>query len=282
MSANKTQFVIELVPPNNRDNIPKYFRTIEKFLDFTKTFGITSKPSDTVSGFDLGLSLASYLLEQDRQLDILFHITCKDVNKFNIHSRLNQLRLMNIKKVLLVTGDHYVPHDLQIHYADSNELVEDVMAKYRSWFESVAVAGYPGGNGHVSNNDLQECDRLRAKLIAGVDCIYTQCIFDSASYKRFRSTLLQSQAGHTAVHVIPSVAIFRQPSSLDIITKYARVKPNDTLIDQLNRLEPNAHGAFCKRYLMALLSELQQCCTNVNVCMFGSYELALDILQELK
>lgn len=270
---------LELNPPSNPDNIPAYFNKFLCLLKYTKSFSISSHPIGSISGFDRSFNLARYLRLKIQNVDILFHVTCKDLNKVNIFARLTLLRTFEIHKLLVVTGEEYELPELnkELYYANSKELVDDIFAQYNDWFQSVSIAGYPGCN--LKENQI-ECERLRRKISSGSNSIHTQCVFSANQYKEFEKMMKDYDQ---SLHIVPSIAIFKDLNHLKRISKLMRVKLDEQLINKLYQLDHVDSERYSKDFLINLckqlrLSSLRPC---LNICTFNAFEITVQVLEEL-
>lgn len=287
---NKTtrglEFNVELKAPTNPLNIPKYFDKISDLLHYTNKVSIASKQIGLVPGFDQNYNLAKYLLTRKPSLDILFHLTCNDLNKVNVHSRLTLLGLLDIKRVLVVTGDDYIPPETQseLFFKNSNELLECIIKlNWATRFKSIGVAGYPDGNGKESRNNQEECERLRHKLELGANAIYTQCIFDPKVFKDFAYHIRRKFSHLPVIDIVPSVAVFQRHSNLQMISKLTRVSLDERLATRFCGLDDNVCRAQAKEYLLSLCRALKdKSLLTVDLCTFGQFELTSEIIKELQ
>lgn len=275
------QFIIELCPPSKPEDIPAYFKRIKYLLNFTNSFSISSHPIQQISGFERSYNLARYLLEQNRDLDILFHITCNDLNRVNILSRLTLLKVLKIRNILVITGENYTPiqESKEFHFTDSSELVSHIANKF-NWFESIGIAGYPDkGEGDCNQ---QEITRLREKMLLGANKIYTQCIFTVDQLKKFSEDSIDILGSNK--EVVPSIALFSHKTNLERVSRLTRVQPDDKLMEGLTQLQSaEEQKAFSKSYIINLcqqLCETQSRC-RIIICAFGLFELAEEILEDL-
>lgn len=281
--SSRYEFIVELTAPANVDNIGAYYDNIKALFEHTKRVSITSKPVGPISGFDRSYNLARFLLAQEPNLDILFHVTCKDLNKINIHSRLSLLKLLNIRKILVVTGDDYSRPEVrpELHYSNSEELVERVANDF-GWFDSVAVAGYPAvANEQGSASERGQREILGRKLALGADTVCTQCVFDSVAFDSFERTVTSESS---STKVIPSVAVFQHGPGLQAISRLARVSAPEALARQLSQLTPGQARAHAKRYLVELCRRLRGArpALTIVLCTFGLFELTQELIRDLR
>lgn len=279
--CDKDRFIIELCPPLNPGDIPVYFKKFECLLKFTNSFSIPSHPSGQVSGFDRSYNLASFLRHKSPNINILFHITCNDLNRVNILSRLTSLRALQIKRILVITGENYRPPDSakDLRYIDSCQLTAHILQEF-DWFDSVGIAGYPGDKFGRSNQE--ECIRLRNKMKPGIDRIYTQCIFKADEFKLFSEEA--KDALRPGLEIVPSVAIYNDTTSLSKVSRLTRLKLDDELLASLQQFESiEKQKGLAKSSNIKLCRELMEFRSNIQIiiCAFGLFEFTKEILEEL-
>lgn len=272
--------IVELNPPTNPNNIPVYFNKLVCLLKYTESFSISSHSNGSISGFDRSFNLARYLRLKVPNADILFHITCKDLNKVNIFARLTLLRTLEIGKILVVTGEGYEFSKLnpELHYKNSEELVDDILTQY-SWFQSVSIAGYPANN--LRENQI-ECERLSKKILSGSDSIHTQCIFSANEYEEFEKMMKDY---NQSINVVPSIAIFKDLNHLERISRLMRVKLNEHLVSDLSKLDNAYWGHFSKSFIVNLCMKLKLAQSSsrpsLNICTFNLFEMTVEVLEEI-
>lgn len=277
----ENQFIIELCPPMNPEDIPAYFKKFAHLLRLTSSFSISSHPAGRISGFERSYNLARYLLDKDPGLNILFHITCNDLNRENILPRLTLLKELQIRSILVVTGENFPPPGQlkETHFINSSQLLSCISEKF-NWFESIGVAGYPGAD--EEDCIQEEILRLKSKTSLGVDKIYTQCVFVANKLKKFKEgvgDLLGSD-----LEVVPSIALFGNSSNLERVTRLTRVKPDAELMESLAQIKSvDEQRAFSKSYIIDLCKEMSQAQSRVCmiVCTFGLFDLADEVLRYL-
>lgn len=276
------KFIIELKAPRNPETIASFYEKIERLLSTTGHVSIASKPfGESMPGFDFSHNLANYLLDRNPRLDILLHVTCYDLNKVNIQSRLTSLQHLKVKRLLIVSGDGYRPSEKPelraLQFGDSHELAERILRDF-NWFDSIAVAGYPGGNEQSSFNNQEECRRLSRVLRLGVAEVYTQCVFDVETFAEL-SRMIRLEFAQ--VRVVPCVALFKSSSDMNKIARLTRVKGPKVheLRGQLEQMSPEASKTFSFEYLSSLCNRLAA--ESINLCTFGQFEMAESLLKHL-
>lgn len=287
-NAKRERFSLELVSPIDPKLIPTYYERQAKLFQFTNQISLSSHPvsNDTcsISGFDRNYNLAKYMISQWPYFDIVFHLTCYDLNRANIHARLHLLRILNIRRVLIVSGDLYRQPDRYrtMYFGSSADIVEFIQQNYPNLFESVAIAGYPKSEGESFSDELHVATKARF----GAKRVYTQCLFDWKSYESYEKLLSQSATTRN-LEIVPSIALFKNVEGLDKVILLAgfRVVGN---IENLRKIveryqHSNQHDlmlATTKEFFINLCKEFVQHRPNVliNLCLLGLVDMAYDVI----
>lgn len=269
-------FIIELSPLNEAKKLPNYYAKVKCLLRYTRKVSITSHPNNYGSGFDRAYKLADYLMQFEPDIDIRFHLTCKDLNRADIGEKLGKLVNLGIKKLLVISGEDYrVDHCNQLQYSNSTDLINDIVNHY-DWFESIAIASYPGSS---CEENSKECQRLEHKLMSKVDTIITQCIFEAQEFSNFTELLKH----HNGVEIVPSVAIFKDPQTLSKCQKLIKVKSNESLVKLINEIPDEKCPSFSLDYLVDLCKSLRglKPQLSINICNFGLVDLTEKLMARL-
>lgn len=277
------RYIVELRPPTDPSDPVKLYTALHEIrplLEFTKSVSIISKPLDqTITGFDLSYQFASYLLEHIPEIEILFHLTCYDINKINIQSRLDLLRRLGIEKILVISGDGYELSQRttvsRLQYQNSHELVRTILKEYK-WFKTIAIAGYPGGDGKRSKNNQEEVDRLSTVIELGATDVYTQCLFDDSDFSSFK---LRLNDRFPELRIIPSLAIFESSSDLEKISRLTRVTSGLLVrtksgVETVSRsVVSQVSSAFLLSLIILISKKYRENEVAVfNLCPFGNHE----------
>lgn len=283
MGRSRRRIRIELNPPASSDQVPDYYAKVEHLLERSPAVSLTSHRSKDATGFERSLSLVRHMrsVRERPVVDILFHLTCRDVDRSTLAPKLQQLEREGVRSLLLLSGEGYVrPGESDAEFADSTELLAEIVGRgLNTRFESLAIAGFPGGNKTLSNSNEEECRRLSSRLQTGaIDAIYTQCIFEHREFDEFIKTVRNHS--RLDVNMVPSVALFKDLKSLDRVVRVTRVQSN--IGDLRSRLgefkDENDARNFSKTYLIDLCKALLNSADQINLCLFGQETLAEEIL----
>lgn len=290
MSNASYKFTVELSAPLNPLDIPAYCEKFIGLFKYTNSFSIASHATSVVAGFDRSYNLSRYLLAFKPSIELLFHITCNDINKVNIHSKMSLLRMLKIEKILVVTGENYLARDARYEFSDSSELIHHISENFGQWFKLIAVGGYP------ERENQKECDRL-LKKISLVEtknvAIFTQCLFESEKFGNFDETMTKVWKEHnnnSELEIVPSIALFYDDVTLEKVIHLTRVELNHNFVEKLavklKNIQPVDLESYSKSYFVNLCTDLIECRSNtdvqhINICTFGLFSLAEQILETL-
>lgn len=277
---------IELNPPVKTEDLAGYCAKVEHLLRRTSRVSLTSHQVGGVSGFERSLNLIKHIRSLQWDPDTLFHLTCRDVSRSDLTVKLQLLSDLSIKKLLLLSGENYTKTSTsEAYFENSGDLLDEVMrSNTRSLFNSIAIAGFPGGNGTVSNSDEEELERLSRRLQTGaIDTIYTQCIFEFGKLKHFADCI--EKRCNKQVEVVPSIALFKDLQSLERVVRVTRASSDvGDLQKQLSVLDGDGDKArdFSKLYLINLCRKLLEDGFQINMCLFGQIKLATEIIDAIE
>ncbi len=140
------------------------------------------------------LSLAA-LVKEKVGLEVILHLTCRDRNLMGLQSDLMGAHALGIRSILAVTGDPPrlgdYPHATAVYDVDSVGLVKIIkkLNQGTDWAGNSigSLTSFCIGVG-VNPNALdyeKEMERLKQKVEAGADFIFTQPLYDSETLKAF-------------------------------------------------------------------------------------------------
>jgi len=193
-SKLKEKFVIsvELDPPRgvNPKKILKHAQTIkDKGVD---AVNIADSPMARVR---MGcLSLAA-LVKEKVGIEVILHLTCRDRNLMGLQSDLIGAHALGIRSILAITGDPPrlgdYPHATAVYDVDSIGLVKIIEKLNQGTDWAGNSIGSPtsfsigvGVNPTALDFD-KEMERLKQKVEAGADFIFTQPLYDSETLEGF-------------------------------------------------------------------------------------------------
>lgn len=287
--ANPTQdrLSLELSSPLDPNDIPRYYERLGKLFLFTNSVSLASHPLKTgaltVTGFERNYNLATYMLDQWPYFDILFHLTCFDLNKVNVRARLTLLKGLKIKRILLISGDGYQSSNKlsRLSFINSEELIRCIHLEYPNWFESLAIAGYPNDDESIEFNNLES---IIAKARYGASAVYTQCLFDWLTFEGLEKSLkAHEETKH--LDLVPSIALFDGSIKLVRILRVlqARIPKKLHYLEGLTDEQGTEGRNISREFIIDLIAGFQTRRPEklINLCLFGLFDLALDIIENI-
>ncbi|MEN3042116.1 MAG: methylenetetrahydrofolate reductase, partial [Fervidobacterium sp.] len=156
---------IEIIPPRRGEDVEKIFSTLDRLLRYNISFiNITRHPIEidfleTDSGIvkiqkvkrpgTIGLTAA---LMKRYNIDVVPHIICKGMSKFELEDILIDLSIMGVENIFVVRGEEVGFNPMVSDYKFASELVKQIsnMKKGKYLYTSakpvdfcIGVAGYP-------------------------------------------------------------------------------------------------------------------------------------------
>jgi homocysteine S-methyltransferase len=140
------------------------------------------------------LSLAA-LVKEKVGLEVILHLTCRDRNLMGLQSDLLGAHALGIRNILAVTGDPPrlgdYPHATAVYDVDSIGLVKIIKRLNQGTDWAGNSIGSPTsfcigvGVNPTAEDFVKEMERLRQKVGAGADFVFTQPLYDEETLKGF-------------------------------------------------------------------------------------------------
>ena len=231
LSAGKTRFAFEILPPLKGDGIEPIFQSIDELLPFNPAYINITCHRETLKQSLRSDGSAEYHLERRRPgtvgiaaaierkygIPAVPHLICAGESKYTIEDQLIDMDFLGLENLLVLRGDK-LPTEVAFRpaadgYSYATDLVRQVMAMnngrlvssdkpaaHRTAF-AVGVAGYPETHQEATSveDDIQN---LKAKVDAGAEYIITQLFYDNARYFDFVS---RCRAAGITVPIIPGI-----------------------------------------------------------------------------
>ncbi|MBC7116273.1 MAG: methylenetetrahydrofolate reductase [Pseudothermotoga sp.] len=202
---------IEVLPPNRGHSVEEIFRTIDQLMEFPISFINVTRHAPELAYIEsdgqivrvtkvkrpgtVGLSAA---LMHRYGIDVVPHVICYGMDKYQIEDLLIDLHLIGISNVFVVRGEYENPLSGQqdrSSYKHAVELVQHIANLNRGVYLyptvgseptdfCIGVAGYPEKHFEAPNME-EDLMNLKRKVEAGAHYIVTQMVFDVEIYRRF-------------------------------------------------------------------------------------------------
>lgn len=202
---------IEVLPPNRGHSVEEIFQTIDQLMEFPLSFINVTRHAPEVSYIEVDgqiikvtkvkrpgtVGLAAALMHRYR-IDVVPHVICYGMDKYQIEDLLIDLHLIGIRNIFVVRGEYENPASEQqdkSSYKHAVELVRHVANLNRGIYLypgegneptdfCIGVAGYPEKHFEAPNME-EDLKNLKRKIDAGAHYVITQMVFDAQIYKRF-------------------------------------------------------------------------------------------------
>jgi len=201
---------IEILPPNRGQNIDEIYSVLDQLMHFPINFINVTRHAPEMTYVELNERIVKVpkvkrpgtvgitaALMRRYSVDVVPHVLCYGMNKYQIEDMLIDLNLIGVENLFVIRGE-YENQSAEIEkdsYKHASELVKQISdmnnCKYLYPCENahptdfcIGVAGYP--EKHFESPNLEEDMRhLKEKVDMGADYIITQMVFDFDVYKRF-------------------------------------------------------------------------------------------------
>jgi len=138
-------------------------------------------------------------------VETCMHLTCTNMPRSKIEVALREAKEYGCRNILALRGDppagqcEWEPH--AAGFCHAYELVSYIREHYGDYF-TIAVAGFPEGHPEAHDGREMELKRLKDKIDAGADFIFTQMFYD---FDIFEKWVRDVRAAGITVPIVPGV-----------------------------------------------------------------------------
>lgn len=222
--AGKDEFIcrpiryrIGLQAPRDPNLYVHYYDKFKSLLNYTYKFALQvcdSAPPSGVSRFDIDIQFVQFLRKRQDvdkvSFDILFPLHCGCFNKFNIESRMLQLKRLNIKSIYIVADEISSKvkgaHKNGIYFKGFRELIEHIQNNYSRYFQNIALISQAKN----PNNFKDLLERINLKK---VNTMITSNLVLPDNLSAFKNMKVDTRRNQK-VQVVPSVTLFSDHHTL--------------------------------------------------------------------
>jgi methylenetetrahydrofolate reductase (NADPH) len=213
LTAGKFAITAELAPPQGTD-IEHIRERASHLKGIVDGVNITDNPSAVVRMS----SLATALVAKEEGLEPVWQMTCRDRNRIAMQSEILGAAGLGIKNLLCLSGDHTIfgnhPGAKAVYDIDSTQqiaMVHRMREEHCFLDEDKPFKGevdlFIGGaaNPFAEPYEFRPL-RLQKKVMAGLDFVQTQCIFDMDLFRRWLRAVRDlgvDQSCHILAGIIP-------------------------------------------------------------------------------
>jgi len=240
LEAGEFAVTAELAPPQGTD-IDVIKERASHLIGIVDGVNITDNPSAVVRMS----SLATALVAKGEGLEPVWQMTCRDRNRIAMQSEILGAAGLGIKNLLCLSGDHTSfgnhPGAKAVYDIDSTQLISTVqrMRDDHCFLDDDKpfkgeVDLFIGGaaNPFAEPYEFRPL-RLKKKVMAGMDFVQTQCIFDMDLFRRW-VTEVRNLGVDQSCHILAGIIPLKSLGMAQFMAnKVAGVKIPDAIIKRM-------------------------------------------------
>ncbi len=264
-NAGKTKFSFELLPPLKGDGTEGIFAAIDPLMEFDPAYvNVTYHREDVkyVEHADgtlekrvvrrrpgtVGIAAA---IMMRYGVDVVPHIICGGLSKYDIEDALIDMDFLGIHNVLALRGDNRRgEHTFSAHpegHAHACDLVRQIAGMNSGVFVDgevekchhsrfcVGVAGYPEKHAESPNAET-DLKFLKEKVNAGAEYIVTQMCFDNRKMFDF---IDRCRAAGISIPIVPGIKPFSTKAQLTMLPQIFHVDLPQELVSEVEKCRDN-------------------------------------------
>ncbi len=268
LAAGKFVVTAEVGPPKGT-NVEEMLTDAEMLRGRVDAINVTDLQSSVMR---LG-SLAVCHLLQERGLEPIFQITCRDRNRLALQADLLSAAVLGIKNVLAITGDYASlgdhPQAKPVFDLDSVNLLR-VIKKLEAGNDMVGnpLNGAPkffvGAVVNPGGNPLEaQIIKMEKKIQAGASFFQTQAVYDLGAFEKFMKRVAPFK-----VPVLAGIIMLKSAGMARFMNKnVAGVFVPEPLIQRMAKAEDRVKTSI--EIAAELIKELKGICQGVHIMPIG-------------
>ena len=270
VALEEGKFVVtaEIGPPKGVD-VAEFLETAEFLRDRVDAVNVTDQQSSVMT---LG-SLAACRLLQERGVEPVYQVTCRDRNRIALQSDLLSAHVLGIENVLCLTGDYVTlgdhPQAKPVFDLDSVTLLRAV----ETLQSGQDLAGkplkgtprfFPGAVVNPGSNPLEpQIAKMEKKVRAGARFFQTQGVYDAQQFARF-----MEKVKHWNVPVLVGIILLKSAGMARFMNRnVAGVHVPDRLIEEMAEAEDRVKTSI--EIAARLIREVKDICQGVHIMSLG-------------
>lgn len=268
LKSGKFVVTAEVGPPKGVD-IEEMLEDAELLGGRVDAINVTDQQSSVMR---LG-SLATCRLLQERGLEPVFQMTCRDRNRIALQSDLLSASVLGIENVLCLTGDHVSlgdhPDAKSVFDLDSVSLLETaILLQQGRDLAGKELKGSPhfflGAVVTPGANPLEpQIIKMEKKVKAGAQFFQTQAVYQPEEFERF-----MQQIKRLKVPVLLGIVLLKSAGMARFMNKnVAGVHVPDTLIEEMDQAENKRQQSI--EIAARLIKDMKPLCQGVHIMAIG-------------
>lgn len=230
---------VELEPPKGADPNP----TLEKAMTLKNHVDAVNIADSPMATMRMSPITLSHILQEDVQLETIFHLTCRDRNLLGLQSELLGAAALGVSNILTLTGDSpkQGDHPEATGIFDVNSVGLAKIAKtLNSGFDMAGKELNKSTNfliGAVANpgaDDLDvEVQKVKEKIAGGAQFFQTQPVFDVETVAEFERRLRQENIKTNILYGLLPLKSFKRATYLN--EKVPGIRISQEILDRVER-----------------------------------------------
>ena len=268
LEAGKFVITAEIGPPKGVD-VTEFLETAEFLRDRVDAINVTDQQSSVMT---LG-SLAACHLLQERGIEPIYQLTCRDRNRIALQSDLLSAYVLGIENVLCLTGDYVTlgdhPQAKPVFDLDSVTLLRAVETLQGGQdLAGKPLKGtprfFPGAVVSPGSNPLEpQIAKMEKKVRAGAKFFQTQGVYDAEQFVHF-----MEQVKHLNVPVLVGIILLKSAGMARFMNRnVAGVHVPDHLIEEMAEAEDRVKTSI--EIAARLIREVKDICQGVHIMSLG-------------
>jgi len=294
---------IEIVPPKRGEDVENIYRALDKLMKYNISFvNITRHPVEieyiehdnqiikvpkVKRPGTIGLTAA---IMKRYDVDVVPHIVCIGMNKYEIEDLLIDLSIMGVDNVFVIRGDvdeRFIntKSDYKYAYQLVSQINEMNSGRYlytqaKPTDFCIGVAGYPEKHYEAPNFET-DLRFLKQKVGNGADFVITQMVFSAEVYKSF---VERCRSEGINVPIIPGVKPLVNKKSLYMVPKRFFVSIPQSFVEALEnaRSKEEEYNVGIKFSLKLIEALFESGAPGVHLFTMGRGDEICEIMKEIE
>lgn len=200
-------------------------------------------------------SIAASLLVQQKGLEAVVQMTCRDRNRIAIQSDLLGAWALGLRNLLVLSGDHQSfgndRHAKNVYDVDSVQLIKMLSDLQRDgvFYNGKKAKGVPEffigttANPFADPEELQLI-RLKKKIQAGAKFVQTQSIYDIDKFDAWMEKV-RAWGLHQEAYIEAGVLVNKSLRSIEMTQKVPGMDIPDALVERMRKAEDPKEEGIC-------------------------------------